>query len=1067
VLLTILSTTLLIYLDTPLAPNKRLGDPKVTQISKRVEDIWRHPPDRPPQSILGKMFPPILPWLRYDYPIANDGYRYKKPIKDYVNYFPRQYADNDISTWNFPNPPTTDDFPDTEPSSSHAEYVKQRKKELENETIIYRTPAGVKKYRKTDVDIFGRWKVRIDGKKRDGGTTDHFAEHLITDPGTDKRDPEKVVYDPGFDSWATGTPSDLPDREAPENNQLCITFRNKYISYEEILELLKGYITEYKGLEFNVLERRVLLDERHSFLRVFIEGMSKEQMHDYDIIDFAKAIKGTIEVKIGQINNKVDPASEWEESNIPDNEKYDNSFGLTETDEFSPDTERIQRLLDEKLDMKHGGPYGKEEKSPFWSGRFPNKYFPWNFDLSYIRTACNADTRYIEESPSQSTHYAFYGLLSAVLEVKWHKLPDARRPWAITACGKSNLCALLDDRAVLLNSAKYHNNWVTSMRWNHLGTRMVTASHDTRIMFYQQDGTPTALKHDSGEVNCAIFDRTSQYVFFGGTSRKLNIWDLKTGPHGETSSIDLNYDLNFLLTVKDNASLVITAGKFERHIDVWNIHTGEIVRQLSVESPLEDLRLSTHEDLIVATSGKFVYMWEYKSPSMGTSDYFEYDQGFQLHRKSWIGAKVAIAAVDEKLKRIAVVLKADKKVIRGYEYNGETTTYIRTFNGHKNRVSSIDLGPRGFLVSGSMDCTVRLWPWPTPNESIEVYRDFHKLLPLNSPKAKVPTDPMFPEIMDNKEISLLKGESWRRVVTAKDRPGLEKWKDMLHGLTDEGWPSEENTSEANKRKAESKENLNKDDYSNEFRYSQHSADIGSNSTDFIETMIKARIEFAEALEGQSPAAENIDYVKGYREAKSLVVGKSLVPVRTKQEYKDKMTRSFKESEFGREAELLTRQRYRETKRRAEKAEKFLRAKAEGVSPSDSDGASVYEEDEDGKLINVDKTALDSVEEEIRHPHPKEKRKETLAKQEREENRNPFMHVTSLAVTPDADGRHSIHGLEPPKKLVVKESYEELKALEAKMGGMEIGRKEEGELVNGGDSEVDRAEVFAQNQIELA
>eukprot|EP00954_Amorphochlora_amoebiformis_P008538 662359-Amorphochlora_amoeboformis.AAC.1 len=130
VLLTILSTTLLIYLDTPLAPNKRLGDPKVTQISKRVEDIWRHPPDRPPQSILGKMFPPILPWLRYDYPIANDGYRYKKPIKDYVNYFPRQYADNDISTWNFPNPPTTDDFPDTEPSSSHAEYVKQRKKVL-------------------------------------------------------------------------------------------------------------------------------------------------------------------------------------------------------------------------------------------------------------------------------------------------------------------------------------------------------------------------------------------------------------------------------------------------------------------------------------------------------------------------------------------------------------------------------------------------------------------------------------------------------------------------------------------------------------------------------------------------------------------------------------------------------------------------------------------------------------------------------------------------------------------------------------------------------------------------
>mmetsp|Transcript_19851 Transcript_19851/g.29690 ORF Transcript_19851/g.29690 Transcript_19851/m.29690 type:complete len:1083 (-) Transcript_19851:74-3322(-) len=734
---------------------RTLGKP-----TEHVADIWQNPP-LPPSDNIVRTFGEFLPWLRVSNPHPVQKTR-KPPIPHWMTLMPQQEEVNDVWMMHYPWHEGKEDFYETE-SEEDTSLQANLTENKDVPTIVVRTMKGVKRYRFRDTDLFGMPKNRTYGERRMHGTTSDFEDTEERDPGPDLRDPEKVIYDPL--DWHTASVTDKEDEYTPHANELSIIYMKSRITLKEILHALHDYVIRIMGLKFKVLEHRPHSKNlRMNYVKLQILGMTKKEQADYEIIEFASMIKGVYDARIGPISNPEETKSSVDEQDTDYNEKEElaNAWNEDETDEFSADDHRVKKFLDDKREDLTGRLYRKEEPSPWWSGRFPNLDNPPQFDLSQIRRHADMLTVYHQETDQTSAHYCYRGLHAPVLKVKWHVLPTASQQDIITVCGETNIVAFLDGRAVLLNSVKQHNNIVNSVTWNHVGTRFASASNDYRIMFFDKNYKCTAVQHDQGEVKAVTFDRSSEKVIFGGNAKRVNIWDLKSGPFGYIRSWNALYPVDFILTVKQNSSLIVTAGKGERVLDVWDIRTGSLVRQVRLPKALTDLRLSLTEEQIVAVVGKEVLVWNYTSPAMGTVANFAESQGFHLAHRVNLGEKIATAALDDRLDRIIALFQMDKRTVRGYDMNGVP---LRTFIGHTKEITTVDVGPKGFIITGSRDMTVRLWPWPATEELLRVYKEFHTLkwkLPENEKNGGYFERPLVPDIIpaDEVDIDLTKRDFW-------------------------------------------------------------------------------------------------------------------------------------------------------------------------------------------------------------------------------------------------------------------------------------------------------------------
>eukprot|EP00467_Chlorarachnion_reptans_P000683 CAMPEP_0114491564 /NCGR_PEP_ID=MMETSP0109-20121206/3072_1 /TAXON_ID=29199 /ORGANISM="Chlorarachnion reptans, Strain CCCM449" /LENGTH=1062 /DNA_ID=CAMNT_0001668315 /DNA_START=115 /DNA_END=3303 /DNA_ORIENTATION=- len=696
---------------------------------KRIKNIWHNPPPPPSEFYFSNKIGDMAPWLSLKNPPLKDysGVA-KKKIQNWATLWPRQDQVHDIWWLNFPNHigPDWDDADDwvvQDPFRKPNLTAERLRPDFEERTIEERGMQGVIRHRFRDWNLFMEPKHEKDenGTYLYHETTEDFADTDVQTLNQTITRPEDIIYE--SDPWEAEAATDADNRYAPERNELCLTYNRNRIPKNILVELIEEKLGDFRE-SYRILEESDWLGyPQIGFLRFYIPGLSKKEMQDYAIMEFVPRIKGVMWHSWGGIDN---PEEEVSKDSLERSQDDPDPYRDTETDGFSADGKRVARLVRDERD-EEGRRYGKEERSPFWSGRFPGINAPKQYDMSRIRLEAGDLTVYNEESEKCSPHYSYTGFYSTPFEVKWHHFPNGEEPWLMSVCGDNNYYTFLSPKATLMKTIKYHNNAVFQVRWNHIGTRFVSAGADHRIMFFNEGGECTALRYDIDEVRAVSFDRLSERIFFGGRSERLNIWELRDGPYGDTSFIPLDYELDFILTLKNNASLVLTAGKGQKTIDVWNIDTGELVRQLRVdEGPLTDLRLSVNEDYIVASSGKFVYTWKYLGVEAAEPENFAYHQGFEERRIN-VRSKVDLVAFDETLGRLVVKLKGNGKEVRGYNFS--TGECLRTFIGHKKKITSLDLGPDGFLVTGSADKTIRLWPWPRPEAILKTYQEFEDIVP--------------------------------------------------------------------------------------------------------------------------------------------------------------------------------------------------------------------------------------------------------------------------------------------------------------------------------------------------
>jgi len=658
--------------------------------------------------------PHHVKWAFYPCHVG-DGYKTEDDI-----YYPEQ-RDKVVNFSMAVRVPRQEDFPMCDPS----------------EIIVERSARGVRRYYKRYTNIMGYPKKKTHSKHGEewGSTTDNFRSATSDDDAISH--PEEVVY--GHDPYSAGGDDELGSEHEPAPNEFVVLYDNTRVSAKGIMKMI-----DFVNLEehpdgktkvpiFNVqlVEARETKYRYTNLLRICVDDMSAASGDLPEIWEFLTSIVGVQTVIAGPLENDedtVETKNSQESSDAVREEKE-----ITEEDdtgdEFSADSEKVNDLLEGNVNSE-GYVYGKDEPSRLWSGRRPMENQPVAYDETYVRMRAKDDTTYFEESEACSPHYSFGGLEAIVREVKWHYLPNAEHPWIMSVCGDDNLYAFLDRKACVRKSVKVHNAAIRSVRWNFLGTRFVSVSDDTRVFFFDETARPRAFKSDDDMIHAVSFDRTSEKVLFGGRAERLCVWNLQEGPRSQLRVIPLRFELDFILTLPHNSSLVVLGGMREKRIEVRDLRTGKLVRQLSmnVTGGLRDLKLSSKEKLIVAAADNEVFMWNYTSPQIGgTDEEFPYHQGFKLHKHFKLGGRITKVAVDDTNDRFVATYRADDTVIRGF--NLTSGACIRSFVGHTRRVTSLDLGPDGFLISGSCDKSLKLWPWPAPHKIQKIFDDFHCVLP--------------------------------------------------------------------------------------------------------------------------------------------------------------------------------------------------------------------------------------------------------------------------------------------------------------------------------------------------
>ncbi|XP_072372521.1 WD repeat-containing protein 36 [Scyliorhinus torazame] len=137
------------------------------------------------------------------------------------------------------------------------------------------------------------------------------------------------------------------------------------------------------------------------------------------------------------------------------------------------------------------------------------------------------------------------------------------------------------------------------------------------------------------------------------------------------------------------------------HVDVYNlqsgIHRGQYGKEKAHEGQIRGVAVDGLNQLTITAGGdKMIKFWKFKSKElMYTTTLDASPASISLHRDSGMLA----VAVDDF--GIAIL-------------DSETRKFVRRFTGHQNQINDMTFRPDGrWLISASMDCTIRTWDLPS------------------------------------------------------------------------------------------------------------------------------------------------------------------------------------------------------------------------------------------------------------------------------------------------------------------------------------------------------------------
>ncbi len=231
------------------------------------------------------------------------------------------------------------------------------------------------------------------------------------------------------------------------------------------------------------------------------------------------------------------------------------------------------------------------------------------------------------------------------------------------------------------------------------------------------------LTGHSGKVISIAISPDGESLISGCTDKSIKIWNLKTGEFvrnltknsGEISSIAVSHDGNLL-----------AVGTYETprsNVKVWHLQTGKLIHTLlGHHKPVNVVAMSPVSVLspegtgqILASGGNKIKVWNLQKGDKSGGN-LQSDRISTLWHSSVVNT-IAISPVSPAsalgISTILVSGTGDQKIKLWNPHTGEL---LRTLTGHSGAVNSVAIGSTGvgdILFSGSADKTIKIWKLAT------------------------------------------------------------------------------------------------------------------------------------------------------------------------------------------------------------------------------------------------------------------------------------------------------------------------------------------------------------------
>ncbi|KAJ3294723.1 hypothetical protein HK104_003329 [Borealophlyctis nickersoniae] len=176
-------------------------------------------------------------------------------------------------------------------------------------------------------------------------------------------------------------------------------------------------------------------------------------------------------------------------------------------------------------------------------------------------------------------------------------------------------------------------------------------------------GAHALTSTDYAPVMAVAVSVCGNFGFTGSALGKVDRFNLQSGLHRK-SYVKGGHEKAVVGIVSDNVNRVVMTGSLDKTVKFWDFNTGKLLQTISIPAPVSSII---------------------------------------LHRESGL---LAVCADDLCIRVIDV----------------DTKKIVREFWGHRNRITDITFSPDGrWLISSSMDATIRTWDLPT-GHMIDLFR---------------------------------------------------------------------------------------------------------------------------------------------------------------------------------------------------------------------------------------------------------------------------------------------------------------------------------------------------------
>ena len=164
-----------------------------------------------------------------------------------------------------------------------------------------------------------------------------------------------------------------------------------------------------------------------------------------------------------------------------------------------------------------------------------------------------------------------------------------------------------------------HEDWVTSVAYNHNGTRLATANLDGMIKIWDpaKGDCLQSLKGHEGPVNTVVFTPDGKMIVSGSDDKSIKLWDANTGKilrtfsgHSDRiTSICMSPDGDFFVS-----------GSNDRTVKTWSLASGDILQSIELRDSVPSVALGPDGQYLAICAGKRVYLYACQRPGRAGDD---------------------------------------------------------------------------------------------------------------------------------------------------------------------------------------------------------------------------------------------------------------------------------------------------------------------------------------------------------------------------------------------------------------------------------------------------------------